>query len=259
MKIVVLDIETSPLESYTWGLLDQNIGLDMIKTEWSILSFAAKWADKPGVLYADTGGRGAATVRDDKVLMEPLWNILDGADIVVSQNGISFDMKKINTRLAIHGFGPYSPVRHVDTLRVSRKHFGNTSNKLAWLSKHMVPNTVKSTHKKFPGFELWRQCLLDNPAAWAEMKKYNIQDVMATEALWLKLRPWIVGHPDMSAPNASGAVCPKCSSTKLHSKGFIVTRTGKYQQRQCQACGGWSRSNENLRDSNQRKSLQVSV
>jgi hypothetical protein len=32
-KIATLDIETCPLESYTWGLWKQNVGLNQIKTE----------------------------------------------------------------------------------------------------------------------------------------------------------------------------------------------------------------------------------
>src|ERR1700761_5055614 len=178
-RILVLDIETSPLESYTWGLFDQNVSLDQIKTEWSILSYAAKWVGKKEVFFNHTGGRGVAKVRDDRLLMGELWNILDAAEIVVVQNGVSFDLKKINARLSIHGYGPYSPVRTVDTLRVARKHFGYTSNKLAWLSKYLTP-TKKSEHKKFPGMELWLECLKDNPKAWQEMRKYNIQDIVAT-------------------------------------------------------------------------------
>ena len=120
-KILTLDIETVPLESYTWGIWEQNVGLDMIKTEWSILSFAAKWFDKKRVIYADTMGRGASKVRDDKKLLGQLHALLDEADIVVAQNGVRFDMKKINARLIQHGFGPPSPYRVVDTLSVAKK------------------------------------------------------------------------------------------------------------------------------------------
>ena len=62
-KILVIDIETSPLESWTWGIWDQNVSLEQIKTEWTILSFAAKWLGKRPILYADTGGRGVKKVR----------------------------------------------------------------------------------------------------------------------------------------------------------------------------------------------------
>src|SRR5579859_6162370 len=115
-RIATVDIETAPLESFTWGIWDQNIGLEQIKTEWSILSYAWKWLDSKAIIQADTSGRGIKKVRDDKKLAGQLWKLLDEADIVVAQNGIKFDIKKINARLIQHGFGPYSPIRVVDTL-----------------------------------------------------------------------------------------------------------------------------------------------
>jgi hypothetical protein len=254
-RIVTIDIETSPIESYTWGLWEQNVGLEQIKTEWTILSYAAKWFGEKKMIYKDTSGRGVKRVRDDKKLLEDLWTILDAADIVVAQNGKRFDMKKINARLLMHNLPPYSPVRVVDTLQVSKNHFGFTSNKLAWLSKYLTA-TPKSEHKKFPGFDLWLECLKDNPKAWAEMKKYNIQDVIATEELYVKLRPWITNHPNMGAYNLSPVPqCPKCASVNQQSRGTATTQQGRYTRYQCQDCGGWSRGKLMLLDLKKRRSL----
>ena len=68
-RILTLDIETAPIEAYCWGIWEQNIGLDMIIRDWSILCFCAKWLDERSVIYEHTGGRGKAKVRDDKILM----------------------------------------------------------------------------------------------------------------------------------------------------------------------------------------------
>lgn len=255
-RIVTLDIETAPLESYHWGLWDQNISLEMLNVEWSILSFSAKWLDSREVIYFDTGGRGKDKVRDDKALLHKLWDILDEADIVIAQNGKAFDLKKINSRLIMAGFRPYSPVKVVDTMLVSKKHFAFTSNKLAWLSKHLTPATKKSAHKKFPGFELWQECLKDNPLAWAEMKKYNARDVVATEQFYLKTRPWIEGHPNVASYSEfEDHQCPKCGSAKVQQRGDARTQTGLYKRYQCTACGGWSRSRYTLNTTAKRKAL----
>jgi DNA polymerase elongation subunit (family B) len=240
-KILTLDIETTPLRSYHWGLFDQNIGLDMIETEWSILSFAAKWLGKREVIYADTSGRGVKNVRNDKKVAGQLWKLLDKADIIVAQNGVSFDIKKINARLIMLGYGPYSPVRVIDTLRAARANFKFTSNKLEWQSRYLT-NAPKSKHKKFPGIELWLECMKDNAAAWAELKRYNIQDVRATEKLYLRQRPWITNHPNMSTYDLTGNVtCPKCDGARLQMQGIRVLQAGVYQRFQCQDCGGWAR------------------
>jgi hypothetical protein len=244
-KILTLDIETAPLESYTWGIWEQNVGLDQIKTEWSILSYAAKWIDSKKVIYQDTGGRGAAKVRDDKKLLDGVWTLLDEADIVVAQNGVRFDIKKLNARLIMNGFGPYSPIRVIDTLQAAKKHFGFTSNKLEWQSKYLT-DSPKSKHKKFPGFELWAECLLDNPEAWAEMAKYNKQDIIATEKLYLKLRPWIANHPNMGTYHDGKGTCPSCDSPNIQKAGIRVLQLGRYQRYHCRDCGAWSRGKQLL-------------
>lgn len=243
-RILVLDIETAPLESYTWGIWEQNVGVDQIKTEWSVLSYAAKWLGKKKVIYNDTSGSGPDTVRDDAILVGEIRLLLDEADLVVAQNGSRFDVKKINARLIMLGFGPYSPIRVIDTLLVAKRHFAFTSNKLEWQSKYLT-DSPKSKHKKFPGFELWLEVLKDNPLAWAEMKKYNIQDVIATEKLYLKQRPWIDQHPNLGTfSDKAEAVCPKCGSDHVHANGYRVLQLGKYRRYHCQACGAWSRGKQ---------------
>lgn len=254
-RIVTLDIETAPLESYHWGLWDQNIGLNQIKTEWSILSFSAKWLGENEVIYFDTGGRGVKKVRDDKPLLEKLHAVLDEADIVVAQNGLAFDLKKINSRLLMAGFPPYSPVKVIDTMLVAKRHFAFTSNKLEWLSKHLT-TTKKQTHKTFAGFELWAECLKDNAAAWAEMKRYNCADTLATEELYLRLRPWIDGHTNVAAySDAEETACPKCGSYDLSPNGKAYTQTGYHQRFVCKACGGYCKGRKNLASKGKRKAL----
>lgn len=257
-KVLTLDIETAPLESYTWGLFDQNVGLEQIKTEWSILSYAAKWLGIKKVLYGDTSGRGASKVRDDKPLLGSIWKLLDETDFVIAQNGQRFDLKKINARLLMHGFKPYSPVRVIDTMLVAKKHFGFTSNKLAWMSKYLTEEK-KSEHKKFPGFELWTECLADNPKAWAEMRKYNIQDVIATEELYLKQRPWIASHPNVGTYTEAIHACPKCGSADVQRRGKARTLLSVYNRYQCNACGGWSRGKEQQLTLATRKGMLVNT
>ena len=94
-RIVTLDIETAPILAYVWGLFKQFVGLDQIVKDWSILSVTWKWLDEERTYYVDTyeGGR-AKDIRDDTKLLMKLWQVLDEADIVVTQNGIQFDIKR---------------------------------------------------------------------------------------------------------------------------------------------------------------------
>lgn len=248
-KIVVLDIETAALQSYHWALFDQNISLDQVQHDWSILAFCAKRLGSKSTEYMDTGGRGIKHVRNDSRLLARLWTILDEADIVVGQNVRRFDLKKINARLIQSGYGPYSPVRVIDTLEVARRQFAFTSNKLAWTSKYLT-DEPKSAHKRFPGFDLWAECLKDNKAAWAEMRRYNIRDVTATEKLYLKMRPWIVNHPKLGVYFKDTGVhkCPNCGSGNTQRRGVAVTQAFKYPRFQCQSCGTWSKGKERIKE-----------
>lgn len=254
-RILFLDIETAPLQSYHWGLWQQDIGLEQIGTEWSILSFAAKWLGEKKVHQGDTSRRGYLHVRDDRALLGEIWKLLDEADIVVAQNGKKFDVPKINARLLFAGFKPYSPIKIVDTLLVAKKHFEFTSNKLAWLSKHLS-RAPKLEHREFPGFALWSECLKGNPRAWRVMRRYNIRDVHSLEDVYLALRPWIEGHPNVAAyTDAHDPACPKCGSTSVVKWGNAFTQTGKYQRYRCSDCGGFSRSRYTLNAPAKRRSL----
>lgn len=193
-RTLIIDIETSPIVGLVWGVWKQNLSIDQIQQDWSILSYAAKWADEPKIFYEATGGHGAGKVRDDSGLLPGLWKLLNEAERVVAQNGNKFDIKKINYRLVERGYDPPKSYRVYDTLLASRRLFAATSHKLGWLSEHLT-DTPKSKHRKFPGWELWLECLKDNPAAWAEMKKYNIQDIKATEKLWRRQQAWVRNRP----------------------------------------------------------------
>lgn len=241
-NIVTLDIETCPISAYVWGIWEQNVGLNMIAEEWTILSFSVKRLGEKGVTFHSSGGRGKAKVRDDYALCQRLWDVLDAADIVVTQNGQQFDIKKINARLIMHGFKPYSPVKVIDTKLAAKKHFGFTSNRLEWMSKHVNKGATKDKHKKFPGFELWQECMLDNPKAWAEMRKYNNIDVVATEELYLHMRPWMSGHPNLDVyRDADDVACPRCQAHTMQRRGVSVTQTGRFPRYQCTSCGGWTK------------------
>lgn len=246
-KILTLDLETAPMKSYHWGLWEQNIGLDMIGDDWTILAYTAKWLHKDRLIYNDTSYDD--DVRNDLQLAVELRELLDEADIVVGHNAAAFDVKCANTRMIAWGLEPYSPIHVVDTKKTATSRFRFPSNKLEYLTSRLT-NNKKLKHKKFPGFELWDECLKGNRAAWAEMEKYNKADVKATEELYKIMRPWMTNHPTVvprALPKGKPADrltnCPTCNSDKLQLRGDQVTKAGiVYDRYHCQGCGSWHRS-----------------
>lgn len=256
-RILVLDIETSPVLGYVWSLWKQNVGLNQIKAEWCILSYCAKWLNEDRIIYQDNSKQ--RNKEDDTRLVKQLWKLLDKADIVIAHNGKSFDVRKIQARFFLLGLPPTSPFKIIDTLIESRKQFAMTSAKLEFLTDKMC-KTKKLKHKKFPGFELWKECLAGNPEAWDEMREYNIVDVLSLEEYYLILRPWITAHPNVAnydGKPASGPVCPNCGSTHVHQKGFRSTQVGQYPRYHCQSCNAWSRGRSMSSSKDQRKHLLV--
>lgn len=244
-KVLVLDIETFPLEAYVWGLHDQNVGLEQIKQEATIACFAAKWLGEDRVYFESVGGRGAGKIRDDSVLLPTLWQLLHQAQFVVAQNGIAFDVPWINSRLVVAGYKPYSPLRVLDTLRMAQRCCRFTSNKQAWLTRHLAPAFEKSEHQNYPGFKLWSACLADDPKAWKEMREYNVIDVLGCEQVYHVLRPWDTRHPNVATYQwGHTTACPTCGSANIQADGYKTLTASAYVQYVCKDCGAWSRGKE---------------
>jgi uncharacterized protein YprB with RNaseH-like and TPR domain len=243
-KILYVDIETSPVLGHVWALFDQNVGLNQIEKDWAMLSWAANWDGEDKVLYMDN--RKEKDPRNDKKILSPLWKLLDAADIVVAHNGRRFDRKKINARLILNGFKPPSPYKLVDTLLEARKIFGFTSNKLEYLSDALTPNQKKLVSKKFVGFELWKECLKGNRAAWNEMERYNKQDIRALKAVYEKIRSWGPSNVLASFQSPGSESCGTCSSSNTVKNGYAFTAAGRYQRYSCKDCGAWTRGGVNL-------------
>jgi len=248
-KVLLIDIETAPMLVYAWGIWEQNIGLEMIVQDWHLLSFAAKWLGEKEMIYEDQAERRDMT--DDSQMLKHIHRLLDEADIVIAQNGDGFDLPKIRARMIQKGLPPPSPIRTVDTLKVAKKEFGFTSNKLLYLSSALGCKVRKDNHVEFPGFELWKECLARNKRAWKVMRRYNIDDVLSLEDVYLKMRPFIPNHPNLGV-NSKGVVCPKCGG-EVHSRGYALTQANRYQRFQCQKCGGWSRRKAGLLNKSERQ------
>lgn len=238
-NILILDIETAPTLAYVWKAWKENIGLNQIKENGYLLSFAAKMVGDDKVIYEESRDG------DDKKVVKKLLELLDKADIVVCHNAKRFDIPTILGRAVIHGYAPPSPFKVIDTLITAKKEFRLFSNKLEYLA-NVLGCAPKLKHGKFPGFELWLQCLNGNDEAWKEMKTYNIQDVLTLEEVYIKLRPWIRNHPNVGIiKEEDESVCPKCGSKHIHFRGYYTTNLGKYRKFQCQDCFGWGRTRFN--------------
>lgn len=230
-KILLIDLETSPLEAYAWGPKWET-NLIEVTAQSQILSYSAKWLGGVSITRGQIDCKGyKAGVVDDQVLTKELWKLLDEAEIVVAQNGKDFDIRVMNARIVFHGLTPPSPYRVIDPKIEAKKYLRLPSNSLNDICDYYGIGR-KVEHEGFP---LWKKCMAGDRKAWDRMKKYNKHDVTLMEQLYLLLRPWMKTHPVRF-----DGLCPKCGSNDLRKRGSVVVGGSIYQVWRCQ-CGGWTR------------------
>jgi hypothetical protein len=232
MKILFLDLETSPMTAHTWGLWQQNISLQQILDSTEVICFGARWSGEKKVHFKSIHHDGK------KGMLDALHKLMDEADVLVGWNSKSFDHKHIRREFLEAGMPPPSPVKDMDLMLTARSQFRFPSNKLDYVAQRLgVGSKVKHS-----GFDLWVKCMAGNEKAWREMKKYQIQDVNLLVDLYDILLPWVKTPPNRAAHDGVPEGCVACASENLHSRGTEKMSTGVYRRFQCQDCGKWQRS-----------------
>jgi len=234
MKILTIDIETRPNLAYIWELWgDQSVSPKQLVEEKRMICFAARWQGSDEMVFK-------SVYHDGKLpMLMAVWELLDEADTVVHYNGKRFDMPHINREFLSLKFPPPSPYRQVDLFATIKRVFKFPRNSLAYVAHELGLGEKGETG----GFELWLECMANDPDAWERMKEYNCQDVTVTEALHASLLPWIPSYPSHAAFEGAD-ICPQCGGTQLVREGYAYTQTGRYQRYRCTrvGCGRWSRA-----------------
>lgn len=167
--------------------------------------------------------------RDDKALVTELRDLLDTVDIAIGHNGKKFDFPYIKGRCVINGLPPMRKFQMYDTREMAKRHFGFTSTKLDDIARVLGVGTKIPIH-----YETWEGCERGDPKAWKLMCTYNAHDSRLLEKVYLKLRAWDQGHPNMNLLlNRSFEGCPTCGSKDTRRRGFNYTTTGRRQEYEC--------------------------
>lgn len=232
-KVLVFDIEISPMKGYFWRTWKENIGKDQLTDPWFVLTWSAKWLYSPDMMN-DRLTSEEALNQDDSRVVQSLWDLFDSADIIIAHNALKFDVPRMNTRFILNDLKPPSPYQVIDTLKVAQKEFAFPHNNLDALGNFFgIGRKIKTD------FSLWDNCYHGDETALQEMLDYNDQDVILLEDVYVRLRPWIKSHPNMNLFTEDG-VCPACGSRHIINTGTYRTNVNEYLAEQCE-CGAWSR------------------
>lgn len=210
-KVLLLDIETSQMEGKFWDLkINGYIPHHRITKHPFIICYSAKWLFEDGIIN-DIVTPQEATDRNDERIMNPVWSLLNEADVVIGHNMNKFDRRKLNARFFIHKMLPPSQYKIIDTLIESRKAFAFASHKLDYISQ-----LISNQEKIKTDISLWDGCEAGDPIELAKMQVYCDKDVYLLEDAYLEMRPWIRSHPNLALFVESDGkfapyICPVCA------------------------------------------------
>lgn len=237
--VLVFDIETLPILTYTWGAYQQDLQIDSVVKDWAVLAWSAKWLGDDKII-SDVLSSKEAVARNDKRLVKDFWKLLDRADVIIGHNSKAFDIKKLNTRFMSNGLTPPSSYKHIDTFIAAKSAFGMTFNKQDYIAKYL------GIHRKLhTDFQLWVDCDNGKKKALKQMRDYNENDVLMLEEIYLRIRPWISQHPNL-ATIAQVDACPSCLGN-YHKSGIYYANKKKYNEYRCSNCGAIFHSTKSLR------------
>lgn len=241
-RILHIDIETKPALVWTYGLWDQNIGINQIEEPPDILGWATRWDDEPAKSCEYVWA-------DDFEAFPGLHDRLDHATHVVHFNGKTFDMPWINQafiKRQTYGGRPPSPYKQVDLMAQTKRISRNISNKLQWLSTDLLGLEGKIGAN---ALDLWLKMYRGDEKvqakARADMERYCKQDVNLLVPYLNKIRPWLTGlNLHMYQDDPTIPACPNCQSTNAQRRGVERTAASVFPRFQCQDCGKWFRGTQ---------------
>lgn len=240
--LVIYDIEVSYIVSATWDVYDTNVV--KILREPFIIGIGWKFLGGKETFYKDITDFPLYK-RDrfsDKELIEYFKdNVIEKAEIFIGHNSKKFDWKWIMGRYATHKIEPPTEKRQIDTYQVCKNNFKFPYYSLKYLlEKFNLPRKIQND-----GIELWVDCVENNiKERWQEMEDYCKGDVIGTEALYLRIRPFIKNHPsvpqlleNMTVENGKLMNCKKCGSDQLVKAGFNYSNRATHRSYKCLNCG----------------------
>ena len=115
---------------------------------------------------------------------------------------------------------------------------------------------------------MWKDCVRgtedEATKALKAMLAYNKVDIKALEELYLMIRPWIKGHPnvnlyqDFNEEDGGFTHCTNCGSEEITWHGKYYTPGGRFKAFRCE-CGAVGRSRVSDITAAERKTLGISA
>lgn len=263
-RVVTLDIERIPGQHSTWHrgqtitgpFWDLNeikpwtgkrIHADDVK-EWPRTICAAwKWYDSSGVEFAaewEVGGYDG--------FMRRVWDVFNDADLIIGHNADRFDARHLMGGWAEMGLPAPSPYKVIDTLKIARGTFAYESNTLDALNKRLG---IDAKTDKYDA-RIARAAVNGDKEAQETLSAYNRGDIIASEALFDRLRPFARGIPHLGMWSDDELACLSCGSTMTATGKTVHANVQRYEHLHCPNCGAHARGTTTLKNPTRTRSAR---
>lgn len=239
LRVLVFDVETAPLHSYHWRVWKENIHPRQLQNRTWMICWAARWQGQK-TMRSDAVTPEEAVAEDDSRIVESLAELVRQADLIVAHNGDRFDLPILNTRLVDLRLDPLPPVRTVDTLKIAKRDFKFTYNRLDYLAEFLGVD-----NKHTMEFGDWLAAIKGDQQAIWKMQRYCKHDISVLEEVWQVLQPYARRLPRMvEASRHFQRACPHCGAGFEHMRpaGYHRTNASNFPRFKCAECGRMSRS-----------------
>ena len=263
-SVVTLDIERIPgrarvkhrgltIEGEFWDLggwkhtIGRRIHADDV-LEWPRTICAAwKWYDQADVEFAaewEVGGYDG--------FMRAVWDVFNDADLIIGHNADRFDARHLTGGWAEMGLPAPSPYKVIDTLKTARGTFAYESNTLDALNKRLG---IDAKTDKYD-VKIARAAVSGDKEAQARIEGYNRGDIIASEALFDRLRPYAKGLPHLGMWTDSENACPNCGHDMAPTGKIAHANVQAYAAMQCPSCGAHGRNTVRLKNPTRTRSAR---
>ena len=240
-KILILDVERLPgiTKHYWWDrgdLKNRYIHYEAVERQPRTTIVCAKWYASDEVIQLaewDRGGRSKFLTR--------IHRLMSKADIIVGHNVDAADVPWLKGDLHIEaGLPPLPPFKTVDTLKILRREFKSGAPFKGLDAFCQIVGIPAKTDRY--DREAMERAVDGSKEDRERLTAYCVGDVLAGQAIFDFLRPYINNHPALFVDGKDKlTVCHRCGHDTRTIPRRYVANIMSYSMRQCTNCGGYSR------------------
>lgn len=226
VKVLIYDIETSRVQADVWWSGKQYVSGSQITTDPKIITIAYKWLGSDNVEYLKWDKK-----QSDEKLVRKFLVEYNKADMVIGFNNDNFDNRWINARALKYDLEVNTFVKSFDIMKQAKRLFRLPGYSMNYIAKYVGVET-KLQHS---GLAMWEAIQYgtkkEAKKAMKLMIDYNVQDIIVTEQVYLRLRKYMKNPIHLGVLKGKAKTsCPVCGGTDVKLHKTTVTPGGTIQR-----------------------------